>query len=320
MNTKFNVKNSALKKQLKYQSYIITTLLALCVLSLSVNIGVVMNMIEPTSGLTKSETKVNTITSDNSPMLNVLNPNITSRLIVTPPASLVRNENTNTTETETIDIDDTTVEATIIDEPEVIAPTETTKIEIKKEESKPVEVESQPVVEETVSVATVTEPIVEENIPTSSFPETELTGNEKLDKEAFTKAVADIAPNLIDTVDALFMNYEKYGLKPSFPLAVACLESGYGKSGLATNKNNLYGMNAYPANGLTAYQHAFTYTSKTESVLDFGERISNYYIGRGLTSLESINARYCPNNSNWASHVRSIKNRIENAYAQYASV
>lgn len=151
------------------------------------------------------------------------------------------------------------------------------------------------------------------------FPETELTGNEELDISAFRKTIEEIAPNLVGIEGALFENYEKYGIKPSFPLAVACLESGYGKSRLAQYKNNLHGMNAYPANGMSAYEHAFTYESKSESVLDFGDRIYNKYISQGLTTLEGINAKYCPPNPSWSSHVRSIKNKIENTYKKYIS-
>lgn len=294
MNIKFNAGLSAIQQQLKYQTYVIMTLLCLCVLSLSVNIGIVMDMINIPSDIKPTEvtTNVNNIQGIQQQFPYAALNNDISTIINTPQTSLVRKENTNTTETETNNE---------IKETPVIENTTETKIETSV------------ITEEPINPSTG----LDENISSIIFPETELTGNEKLDKEAFKKAVADVAPNLTDTVDALFENYEKYGLKPSFPLAVACLESGYGKSSLAKNKNNLYGMNAYAANGLTAYQHAFTYTSKTESVLDFGERINSYYIGKGLTTLERINSKYCPNNSEWASNVRSIKNRIEAKYEHY---
>ena len=51
-------------------------------------------------------------------------------------------------------------------------------------------------------------------------------------------------------------NYETYGIKPSYQLAVFCLESGYGESNLASKKNNISSERAYAHNGKTAFQNA----------------------------------------------------------------
>jgi len=182
------------------------------------------------------------------------------------------------------------------------------------------QLETRPEAKLTSNTEKETKPEEPEPVSEPQFPETELTGNANLDRDVLTKVISEVAPALAGIEDALLHNYNTHGIKPSFSLAVACLESGYGKSDLAKYKNNLYGMNAYPYNGLTAYQHAFTYNSKSDSVIDFGDKIYSQYMLKGLTTLESINRIYCPPNPQWASHVRSIKNKIENIYDEYSTV
>lgn len=77
-----------------------------------------------------------------------------------------------------------------------------------------------------------------------------------------------------------------YGINAYFTMAVASHESGNGNSNLAVNNNNLFGFKA--GDGWASYG------SKGDSVYAFGKNISKNYIGQGLSSISSINGKYCP--------------------------
>ena len=103
--------------------------------------------------------------------------------------------------------------------------------------------------------------------------------------------------------DAVIEVEDTFGINALFTLSVAMLESGHGTSQFAKEKNNLFGMNA---NDMSPTD-AFGYESMDESVLDFGERISKYYIEQGLTRLDTIASKYCPGpNKDWDDKVRTI--------------
>lgn len=87
-----------------------------------------------------------------------------------------------------------------------------------------------------------------------------------------------------------------------FTLAVAKLESGNGRSRIARDKNNLFGMNATDNN---PYSNAYSYPSKGDSIRDFGRRVKAHYIDQGRTTLDSINAKYS-SSSTWSSQVNHI--------------
>lgn len=108
--------------------------------------------------------------------------------------------------------------------------------------------------------------------------------------------------NLEGIESALLEVEQNFGVNAFFTLAVAKLESGNGKSKLATDKNNLFGMNAVDSN---PYHAAFSYPSKSASVNDFGKRIKKGYIDQGLTTLASINNKYS-SSSEWSVQVESI--------------
>lgn len=95
---------------------------------------------------------------------------------------------------------------------------------------------------------------------------------------------------------------ENYGINGLFIYAVARLESGTGTSHLARTKNNLFGMNAQDHD---PYNLAFTYDSIHESVIDFADRISKYYVDQGLTTVESINEKYS-SDPEWNAKVLNI--------------
>lgn len=170
-----------------------------------------------------------------------------------------------------------------------------------------VNIEQQPVVEEVPPVVEP-EPIVEEQ-PKVVHPETQILSSEIVEREKLTQAIQEIAPALLGCEDAIIYNYETYGIKPSFQLAVFCLESGYGTSNLATNKNNISSERAYAAKGLTAYEHAKSFDTKSDCVLSFGKLMVKNY---NLNSLQSVASKYCPPNADrWVSSVSSLMKRFD---------
>ena len=106
---------------------------------------------------------------------------------------------------------------------------------------------------------------------------------------------------------------EKYNVNALFGVAVAKLESAHGTSRLARNKNNLFGLNAIDGD---AYNKAFSYRTKEECILAFGEIIQTKYLDQGRTTLHQINKKYAPYNDAWATKVSSIMrsdaNKINN--------
>ena len=153
----------------------------------------------------------------------------------------------------------------------------------------------------------------------STQQSTNVIGYDYIDPDILYNVVADIAPELTSTCEALISNYEQYGLKPSFQLAVFCLESGYGTSYLAKNKNNICGLNAYATSSKSVYENATYFETKSDCVLKFGDIIYNNYVLNGRTSIERISTKYCPPNSqHWTNMVKSIQKNIERTYNSYA--
>ncbi|MFF2089629.1 glucosaminidase domain-containing protein [Paenibacillus sp. NPDC058174] len=96
---------------------------------------------------------------------------------------------------------------------------------------------------------------------------------------------------------------EEYGINAYFTIAVMKLESGNGKSKLAKNKNNLFGLNA---TGSNPHNRAFTFETKGDSVLKFGQLLSKNYVNKGYTTVEKIARKYCPANPEWPNLVLKI--------------
>lgn len=170
-----------------------------------------------------------------------------------------------------------------------------------------VNIDETPVVEEK-PIAVEPTPVVEEP-PKVVHPETQILSNEIVEREKLTQAIKEIAPALLGCEDAIIYNYEQYGLKPSFQLAVFCLESGYGTSNLANNKNNISSERAYASKGMTAYEHAKSFDTKSDCVLSFGKLMVKNY---NLNSLQSVASKYCPpNKDKWVSSVNSLMKRFD---------
>lgn len=112
-----------------------------------------------------------------------------------------------------------------------------------------------------------------------------------------------VAGSALDGIETAAKQVEDtFGVNALFVVAVAKLESGHGTSTLARTKNNLFGMNAVDND---PYGSGYTYNSKASSVLDFGRLIKEKYINQGLTTLASIQQKYC-SSSSWSAKVSNI--------------
>ncbi|WP_274362314.1 glucosaminidase domain-containing protein [Paenibacillus thermotolerans] len=110
-----------------------------------------------------------------------------------------------------------------------------------------------------------------------------------LEGEGLEKAILDVEKN--------------YGINSYFTIAVMKLESGHGKSRIAQNKNNLFGLNA---TGDNPYKKALSFETKGDSVQKFGHIISEHYLDKGLTSIDKVAQKYCGANPKWPSLVKGI--------------
>lgn len=109
-----------------------------------------------------------------------------------------------------------------------------------------------------------------------------------------------------------FKNAEDiYGVNAYVLIAIAKLESQWGESQIARDKNNLFGFRAYDR---APYESAKSYESYKDSIYDVARYLSKNYLRPGATyfngySLEAVNKKYCTDFS-WAGKLRNILNRI----------
>ena len=89
---------------------------------------------------------------------------------------------------------------------------------------------------------------------------------------------------------------EDYGINACFLASIAALESGWGRSDLAKNKNNLFGWK-----GKDGYKEF----ESPERCIDFvAWKLSKKYISKGLDTIDEIAPVYC--NEEWAGYVKDI--------------
>lgn len=89
-------------------------------------------------------------------------------------------------------------------------------------------------------------------------------------------------------------------------MAITILESGYGTSRLAKDKNNISGFSAYDKN---PYEDAKYFETKDDCVLITAELLNVNYVNRGSMSIEDINKRYA-SDSEWSWKVNNIAEKI----------
>lgn len=81
--------------------------------------------------------------------------------------------------------------------------------------------------------------------------------------------------------------------------AIAKLETGNFTSGLFVNNNNPGGMRG--SSGWMSFDSEF------EGIMEMARLLRYYYLDQGLTTLEEIGSKYCPDTAeNWAGKVRSL--------------
>lgn len=124
-------------------------------------------------------------------------------------------------------------------------------------------------------------------------------------EEDIAKLLAGTALEGHGLEEAVLAIEEEYGINALFTIAVMKLESGNGKSKLAREKNNLFGLNATGGSN----SKAFSFDTKSDSVYKFGSLISKSYIAKGYSTIEKVGKKYCPANPKWASLVESIMKR-----------
>ena len=90
----------------------------------------------------------------------------------------------------------------------------------------------------------------------------------------------------------------RYGIRSDIPLAIARLETGHFSSYAYVYQNNPGGM-MYGGS-------VMSFASKEAGVEAFVSNLANNYFGIGLTSVESIGAKYCPGSQHWINSVYAL--------------
>lgn len=219
-----------------------------------------------------------------------------------------------------------------------ISAIENTYIETASEEvATPIE-DITNITDEAVTTNDTTEQDVVENIPESIYahtveykskivikspskPDNCLDGNFNLSSQINTysgltkeeiQSITQDYPVLYNLSEDIY-EMEKYNkINAFYTLGVASLESGYGKSEYAINKNNLCGLLKKNSAGEYVPIH---FNTQRDSIVYFAELMRDYYIPNNLLTPENIQGVYEPRNNKWDDDVVSIMNTFANRYA-----
>lgn len=117
----------------------------------------------------------------------------------------------------------------------------------------------------------------------------------------------------LDGLGEAYVGAEKdYGINAIFLLSITVLESGWGESRLAVEKNNVSGFRAYDSD---PYNSATIFTTKEQSIRRTAEVLSKEYVALGRNTIVDIGKKYA-RDKRWASKVHSVSQtilkRIEN--------
>lgn len=104
-----------------------------------------------------------------------------------------------------------------------------------------------------------------------------------------------------------------YGVNAVVLMAMAKLESNFGRSKIAQEKNNLFGFGAYDS---SPYASAKSYSSKSDSIYDVAKHLSNNYLRQDGAyfqgySIDAVNKNYSTDKL-WASKIKKISSEIMN--------
>ena len=115
--------------------------------------------------------------------------------------------------------------------------------------------------------------------------ETDLKTKSNVSIEEYQKMLENTA--LYEIAESLYNAEQKFGINGLYLMGLACLESSYGNSNFAKNRNNIFGWNAIDSNpGKASY-----FTSKNESVMFVAEKLSNNYLSENGCYFEGYTAK-----------------------------
>ena len=102
-----------------------------------------------------------------------------------------------------------------------------------------------------------------------------------------------------------------YGINSIVLMSMAKLESNFGRSKIALDKNNLFGYQAYDS---SPYTSAKSYNTKKDSIYDVAKHLSNNYLSPNGDyfngySVDAIGLKYSTDSS-WASKVKKIASEL----------
>ena len=159
------------------------------------------------------------------------------------------------------------------------------------------------------------------------FNKNNISGLSHTTKEELSYAVNKLKPNnALSNLTEYFLKAEKnYDINAVILLSIACLESNYGLSKLAKDKNNLFGIDARDSlQGTNKYGKDFE--TKEACIDHAGHRLGMQYLKRdskadwrycdGKQDIYSIGKKWCSKTS-WADSVISVATRLEKAIEDY---
>lgn len=115
--------------------------------------------------------------------------------------------------------------------------------------------------------------------------ETDLRTKSNMSIEEYQKMLENTA--LYEIAESLYNAEQKFGVNGLYLMGLACLESFYGNSNFAKNRNNIFGWNAVDSNpGKASY-----FTSKNECVMFVAEKLSNNYLSENGCYFEGYTAK-----------------------------
>lgn len=92
---------------------------------------------------------------------------------------------------------------------------------------------------------------------------------------------------LYEIAESLHNAEQEFGVNGLYLMGLACLESSYGNSNFARNRNNIFGWNAVDSNpGKANY-----FISKSECVIFVAEKLSNNYLNENGCYFEGYTAK-----------------------------
>ena len=103
---------------------------------------------------------------------------------------------------------------------------------------------------------------------------------------------------LYDIGSGLYSAEQEYNINGLYLLGIASLESGWGKSKMATSNNNIYGL------------VGLNFDSINDCSEYMGKLIRNSYIDKGYSDLSKIQSKYCPNGgTKWVTDIQWCTNK-----------